>query len=187
MRLRGIVFDLDGTLIHQELDFEAMRREIGVPSGTPLLETLAALPESERARAWQILDDHERRAADKAEAFPGVRHVLDGFAQRGLRLGLLSRNSRRSVDTVLSRCGLMLDPALAREDAPHKPNPAGLVRICETWGVLPTEVLMVGDYIYDLQVGRNAGTRTVLVTHGKTWNSHTWRTGPARVFVNCPT
>lgn len=169
MRLRGIVFDLDGTLVHQELDFEAMRREIGVPSGTPLLETLAALPAAEQSRAWQILDDHERRAADRAEAFPGVPDLLTGLARRGLRLGLLSRNSRRSVETVLSRCGLALDPALAREDAPHKPDPAGLLRICATWGIAPAEVLMVGDYIYDLQTGRNAGTRTALVTHGKTW------------------
>ena len=30
-------------------------------------------------------------------------------------------------------------------------------------------MLMVGDYIYDLQAGRNAGTRTALVTHGKVW------------------
>ena len=127
MRLRGIVFDLDGTLVHQELDFEAMRREIGVPSGTPLLETLAALSEPDRGRAWQILDDHERRAALKAEAFPGVPDLLTGLAQRGLRLGLLSRNSRNSVETVLSRCGLALDPALSREDAPHKPNPHGLL------------------------------------------------------------
>jgi phosphoglycolate phosphatase-like HAD superfamily hydrolase len=26
---------------------------------------------------------------------------------------------------------------------------------------------MIGDYLYDLQVGRNAGTRTALVTHGR--------------------
>ena len=29
------------------------------------------------------------------------------------------------------------------------------------------EVLMVGDYLYDLQAGRSAGTRTALVTHGR--------------------
>jgi HAD superfamily hydrolase (TIGR01549 family) len=169
MRLRGIVFDLDGTLVRQELDFEAIRREIGLPSGTPLLEALAAMPETDRGRAVQIIDEHERCAALKAEAFPGVADLLASLAQRGLRLGVLSRNSRRSVELVLSRCGLVLDPALAREDAPHKPNPHGLLRICETWGVAPAEVLMVGDYLYDLQAGRNAGTRTALVTHGKTW------------------
>src|SRR5713226_523640 len=116
MRLRGIVFDLDGTLVRQELDFEAIRREIGVPSGTPLLETLAGLPEADQARAWEILDQHERAAASKAEAFPGVADLLGDLAERGLRLGLLSRNSRNSVETVLARCALALDPALSRED-----------------------------------------------------------------------
>src|SRR5579859_8021052 len=107
MRLRGIVFDLDGTLVRQELDFEALRCEIGVPSGTPLLETLAALPEPEQARAWTILDRHERIAAAKAEVFPGVADLLIDLAERGLRLGLLTRNSRNSVETVLARCGLV--------------------------------------------------------------------------------
>jgi HAD superfamily hydrolase (TIGR01549 family) len=170
MQLRGIVFDLDGTLVHQELDFEAMRREIGLPSGTPLLEALAALPEPQQARAWNILDRHERHAAAKAEVFPGVAEMLIDLAERGIRLGLLSRNSRNSVETILTRCGLPLDPALSREDAPHKPNPQGLLRICETWGFAPAEVLMVGDYLYDLQTGRAAGTRTALVTHGKVWD-----------------
>src|SRR5258708_22844437 len=103
MRLRGIVFDLDGTLVHQELDFEAMRREIGVPSGTPLLETLAALSEPDRARAWQILDDHERRAALQAEAFPRVPGLLTGLAPRALRLRVPRRHSPHSLANAVSR------------------------------------------------------------------------------------
>jgi phosphoglycolate phosphatase-like HAD superfamily hydrolase len=43
MPIRGVVFDLDGTLVSQELDFEAIRREIGLPTGTPLLEALRQL------------------------------------------------------------------------------------------------------------------------------------------------
>jgi phosphoglycolate phosphatase-like HAD superfamily hydrolase len=56
---------------------------------------------------------------------------------------------------------------LAREDAPYKPSPEGLWQICAAWGMAPADVLMVGDYLYDLQAGRRAGTRTALVTHGR--------------------
>ncbi len=74
---------------------------------------------------------------------------------------------RVAVDRVLSRCGLSFDPVMAREDAPYKPSPVGLWQICEAWQLAPADVLMVGDYLYDVQAGLGAGTRTALVTHGR--------------------
>ncbi len=167
VRLRGVVFDLDGTLIVQELDFEAMRREIGLPSGTPLLEAVERLEGAGREAALGVLRRHELAAAETARLNPGVAAFLDWLAGRGVRTAVLSRNMRVAVEKVLRRCGLALDLVLAREDAPYKPSPEGLWQICAAWGVAPAEVLMVGDYLFDLQAGRNAGTRTALVTHGR--------------------
>ena len=169
MKIRGVVFDLDGTLVSQELNFDAIRAQIGLPSGTPLLEALERMTDDDRQRAGAILDEHEGQAVLRAALLPGVVEVLDWLDGRKLKRGLLSRNSRRSVDTVLARYELQFDPALAREDAPFKPNPHGLQQICAAWQFEPAEVLMVGDYLYDLQAGRSAGTRTALLTHGRDW------------------
>ena len=169
-RLRGVVFDMDGTLVVQELDFEAIRREIGLPTGTPLLEALEALPAAEQSRAWDVLDRHERRAAEAAALVPGVADFLAWLDDRGVRRAVLTRNSRASAELVLTRCELSaFDPVVAREDGPYKPHPAGIWRACEVWGVAPAEVLMLGDYLYDVQAGRRAGTRTALLTHGRQW------------------
>jgi HAD superfamily hydrolase (TIGR01509 family) len=168
VQVRGVVFDLDGTLVVQELDFEAMRREIGLPSGTPLLEAVERLHGPARAAALDVLRRHEITAAETARLNPGVGAFLDWLAGRGVRRAVLSRNMREAVLQVLDRCGVSFDPVLAREDAPYKPSPEGLWQICAAWGVAPAEVLMVGDYLYDLQAGRSAGTRTALVTHGRT-------------------
>jgi phosphoglycolate phosphatase len=170
MPIRGVVFDLDGTLVAQEIDFEAIRRELGVASGTPLLEFLDNLAEPQRSAVWEIVDRHERNAAAVAELHSGVAEFLAWLDARGIRRAVLSRNSRRSVDTALTRVGLTFDPVVAREDAPFKPSPQGLWQICEAWQVVPAEVLMVGDYIYDLQAGRSAGTKTALITHGRDWH-----------------
>jgi HAD superfamily hydrolase (TIGR01549 family) len=167
MKLRGIVFDLDGTLVSQELDFEAIRREIGLPRGTPLLEALEKMSGTELLRARDILDRHEQIAAARAELHTGVQQCLEWLESRSMRLGLLSRNSRLSVQTVMERCWLRFDLVVAREDAPFKPNPGGLLKICEFWQVPPAQVLMVGDYLYDLQAGKSAGTCTALITHGR--------------------
>ena len=167
VRVRGVVFDLDGTLVVQELDFEEMRREIGLPTGTPLLEAVDRMDGPGRAAALTVLHRHELAAAETARLTPGVGAFLDRLAACGVRLAILSRNMRDAVDRVLRRCGLSFDLVLAREDAPYKPSPEGLWQICAAWGMRPAEVLMVGDYLYDLQAGRSAGTRTALVTHGR--------------------
>ena len=169
MKIRGVVFDLDGTLVSQELNFDAIRAQIGLPSGTPLLEALERMTDDDRQRAGAILDEHEGQGVLRAALVPGVVDVLDWLDGRKLKRGLLSRNSRRSVTAVLSRYSLQFSPALAREDAPFKPNPHGLQQICAAWQFEPDEVLMVGDYLYDLQAGRSAGTRTALLTHGREW------------------
>ena len=167
VRLRGVVFDLDGTLVVEELDFEAMRREIGLPSGTPLLEAVERLHGPAREAALAVLRRHELAAAETARLNPGVADFLGWLAGRGVRQAVLSRNMREAVVKVLGRCGLSFDLVLAREDAPYKPSPEGLWQICAAWGLAPAEVLMVGDYLYDMQAGRSAGTRTALVTHGR--------------------
>jgi HAD superfamily hydrolase (TIGR01549 family) len=169
-RVRGVVFDMDGTLVAQAIDFDGIRRELGLPFGTPLLETMDRLPAADRAAAWAVLDRHEQAAVAAAEVLPGVLDFLAWLDTRGLRRAVLTRNSRSVAEAVLGRCGLStFDPVVTRDDAPFKPQPEGLWRICKAWGFAPAEVLMLGDYVYDIQVGRNAGARTALLTHGRDW------------------
>lgn len=166
---RGVIFDLDGTLVVQELDFEAMRREIGLPSGTPLLEAVERMTGPERARALEVLLRHERAAARTARLNPGVAEFLSWLDACRVRRAVLSRNMREAVELVLGRCGLRFEAVVAREDAPYKPSPEGIWKICEGWGLSAGEVVVIGDYLYDIEAGRSAGARTALVTHGKSW------------------
>lgn len=167
--VRGVIFDLDGTLVRTHLDYEAMRREIGVPAGTPLLEAVDRLDGPAKVRALDVLHRHESAAARAAEVHHGVVECLAWLDARGLRRGVLSRNCRAAVFHALETCGLRFDPVLAREDAPYKPSPEGIWAICRGWGFDPAEVVMVGDYAFDIQAGRNAGARTALITHGRSW------------------
>ena len=48
---RAVIFDLDGTLTEPVLDFDAMRAEIGLPEGVPILEHIDGLTAAKRAHA----------------------------------------------------------------------------------------------------------------------------------------
>jgi HAD superfamily hydrolase (TIGR01549 family) len=170
-----VIFDMDGTLTRPTLDFSAIRGEIGL--GEPLLENMLALGAgSERDRAFAILERHEERAAEASELNDDVPEVLSFLGSRKVPAALVTRNSRVSVRRVLEKHRLGFEVVVTREDAPAKPRPEPLWLICERLGVAPAAAIMVGDFKLDILAGRNAGTRTALLTNG----------GPAKFLPEAP-
>lgn len=164
----GVVFDMDGTLVASDLDFQSIRAEARVPNETPILEYLDSAEDPDRERARQVLLEHEERAARTCRLFPGVPGVLNALRRSGYRLALLTRNSRDSVDRVLGRFGLRFDVSLSREEATPKPSPRPVLKIADRLGVSPAALLVVGDYLFDVQAGRAAGARTALLRSERT-------------------
>jgi HAD superfamily hydrolase (TIGR01549 family) len=163
---RLVIFDLDGTLTRPFLDFPRIRAAIGLAE--PLLESMLALPDGlARARAFSVLEEFEREAADRSELNDGAREVLDLLRRRGIHAGLVTRNSRSSARITLEKHALAFDVVMTRDDAPPKPRPEPLLRICEHFRVAPAEALMVGDFRLDVAAGKAAGTRTALLTNGR--------------------
>jgi HAD superfamily hydrolase (TIGR01509 family) len=163
--ITGIIFDLDGTLADSQLDFEAMRLEMELPPGQPILEALNHLPPERAAACQAILHRHELEGADRATLLPGVAELLAILERRGFRTAIATRNSREVTAATLSKLGIAIELALTRDDGPVKPDPWAVLHVCQRWGILPTEVVVIGDYRFDIESGKAAGARTVLVTH----------------------
>jgi HAD superfamily hydrolase (TIGR01549 family) len=160
---RAVIFDLDGTLTEPLLDFPAMRREIGIAPGLPILEALETMDAGGRARAEAILRRHELDAIAGATLADGCRELLGLLAERGIPHAILTRSVRDAVDAFSRRFGFRFPAVYTREDGPPKPSPHGARMLCRSLGVLPADTLAVGDYKYDVFAGRDAGCRTALV------------------------
>jgi HAD superfamily hydrolase (TIGR01549 family) len=163
--VRGVVFDLDGTVVDSALDFDLMRREMAIADGHPVLEALARMHVDDALRCQAILDRHERAGAERAVLLPGVAEFLNWLHRRGIPTAVWTRNGRAATDATLRRLNLSFERVVTREDAPAKPDPTAIWGICEAWNVDRREMLMIGDYVFDLEAARRAGIRGVLFTN----------------------
>jgi HAD superfamily hydrolase (TIGR01549 family) len=160
-RRQAVIFDMDGTLIRQHLDFDLIRREIGLGEG-PVLEAIARMSAEEASRATAILERHEAVAAEACELQDGAVEVIEVLRSRAISVALMTRNSRRSVDVFLAKHRLAFDLVWTREDGPMKPSPEPIFRVCSRLDVRPADAWTVGDFHYDIICGVRAGAKTVL-------------------------
>lgn len=166
-RFKHWIFDMDGTLTLAVHDFEAIKRALAIPPQQDILHHLAALPESEAAAKHAWLLAHERELALTAQPAPGAIELVHALQARDCRLGILTRNAHELALLTLQAIGLgdcfATADILGRDEAPPKPHPGGLLQLAERWQVAPNELVMVGDYRYDLECARAAGAFSVLV------------------------
>ncbi len=166
MSIKELIFDLDGTLIGSGLDFVKIKEEIGDVQG-PILEHLKSLPPEERKRAEGILTRHELEAAQSAVLNETAAQLLDYLKEKGIRKGIVTRNSRRSVEIFQARHRFDFEVIITREDAPPKPSGEPLRLALERLGLGREEALFVGDYHFDMLTGKEAGVKTVLLKKEK--------------------
>jgi HAD superfamily hydrolase (TIGR01549 family) len=165
MTLCGLIFDLDNTLVDSRLDFGAMRREMELPEGMAILEAIERLPRPQADRCREILHRHELDGAKRATLLPGVADLLAEVRRRGLHQAIATRNSKPIAEATLRRLGIDIELVLTRDCGPIKPDPWPVLHACEKWGTDPAEVAVIGDYRFDIECGRAAGAKTVLLTH----------------------
>jgi HAD superfamily hydrolase (TIGR01509 family) len=159
------IFDMDGTLTVSIHDFDGIKRILGLPIDRPILEALNELPAAQAAQLHQQLDALELDIAHRATAQVGARELLTKLQSRGDRIGILTRNSKPNAQATLAACGLAeffpVESILSRHCCPPKPSPDGIWQLLSGWKATPERAVMVGDYMFDLEAGRRAGSATV--------------------------
>jgi HAD superfamily hydrolase (TIGR01549 family) len=156
-KIKGLIFDMDGTLTVPLIDFQQIRREIDAPAGQDLAELINSWPEPRRTKAWKVIEKYELYAIENNSLQPGAEHALKRFADANIRLAIITRNTNHSTNALLKKLPVKFDPVLTREFPHIKPAPEPVLHILEYWQIKPQECLMIGDYIHDIQAANAAG------------------------------
>jgi phosphoglycolate phosphatase len=188
MRLRAVLFDLDGTLVDSLGDIATAMNHALQAHGLPahpesaylrfVGEGVAKL--AERATGGAAPDVQGRVLAtyhahydahlfDRTRAYPGVVDALQALAADGVRLGVLSNKS----DDFVKRLAARLLPGVAfaavygeRPGIPRKPDPTAALALAAELGVPPAACGFVGDTSVDMDTAKAAGMYGVGVGWG---------------------
>lgn len=186
--IRIIILDFDGTLGDTAAvivkTMQATIQELGLPPrtdsecaamiGLRLIEIPKVLfPDHEMdgdlyALTYRRLF-HEYNTEGAVVLYPNVMETLEELKERGYILTIASSRSHASLAEYVENLGLspIIGFILGADDVVNgKPDPEPVTRTLEKYGLKPEEALVVGDTVFDIKMGKNAGTRTCGVTYG---------------------
>jgi len=176
--IKGIVFDLDGTLADFNLKYKTVRAEVrkfllnqGIPSSIlsvkektfqMLRKTQAYMQNNGKGEHFSavkkqvlsIAEKHELEAARETYLFPGTVETLRTLRQMDLKLGIFTINGKKSTDYILNnfRVGQFFDAIVTRESVVNvKPDPSHLNTVLEMLQISADEAIVVGDSIEDMK------------------------------------
>jgi len=167
--IRGVIFDLDGTLFEADYDWPAIKRDLGVSRADgSILDHLRTLPPEEARRKRELLESIEDSATRTGHLKAGARDLIADLRRRGMRLALVTNNRASNANDVLERYQLAFDVVLTRDDGWHKPSGEPLLQAARRLGLAPGELVAVGDNEFDLRAARSAGVALAVIVNPDT-------------------
>jgi phosphoglycolate phosphatase len=189
MKIGGVIFDLDGTLIHTIEDIAGAANKMFARRGLPehgldyylkwigsgaikFIERAHGEPVNEKqlmAFVSEFKEIYARNLHDKSRVYDEVPELLDELVNSGIKISVLSNKPHKLTQKV---CKYYLsnwpfDPVLGqREEVPRKPDPAAAKEIAEGWGIAPENILFVGDSDNDILTAQAAGMHPMGVSWG---------------------
>ena len=192
---RGVILDLDGTLVDTVADIHATLAAVfsGAGLAAPTLPAVRGMiGDGARALIERALEHvvalngpsevdllyrrfHEHYAAapcHHSALYPGARAVLAQLRAQGSRIGLCTNKPQAATVALLSALGLEahFDAIVGGDVLPgiRKPDPAHLAAVLAELGTPPSAAVMVGDSRNDVLTARALGMPCVLVSYGYT-------------------
>ena len=173
-KIKGIIFDLDGTLANTlPLCIRAFRESIEPLSLKPLsdAEIIATFGPSEEGTIMTLVPEHYEKGIVNylsfyedlhdmcPEPFPDIRGLLDLLRERKVRIAMVTGKGPRSTELSLKKFGLTSYFDIVETGSPHGPRKAeGIREVLSQWPTLhKEEIIYIGDAPSDTTASRAAG------------------------------
>jgi HAD superfamily hydrolase (TIGR01549 family) len=203
--MRGLIFDLDGTLVdtvyahvfawHRALAEDGLpiegwriHRRIGMSGG---LFTRAVAREVGRPLSGDEVERLQRRHGElfrellpERPVLPGAVDLLRDLRELGIPHGIATSGRRPEINASLEALGIVAETVVVERGdvARAKPEPDLFIACQERLGVPADQCYVVGDAVWDLLAARRAGMLSVGVLTGGYGEDELIRAGAFRVY-----
>ena len=181
---KAIIFDLDGTLIDSipahihayqklatnefgiHLEQESILKHFGKKS-REIIKALLPIGERDLDSLVKKKQSFYREAFDSVKLLPGAKKLLQITKKKGIKRALGTSSSRRNVDFAIKKFNLEFDAIITGEDVEcGKPCPDSFLKLAHRLGLSPSDVLVIGDAVYDIIAAKKAGMKSIGVLTG---------------------
>lgn len=187
---RAAIFDLDGTLLDTLHDLADSANEALAAAGLPehpvdsyrtfvgdgihvLVQRILPADLSGGEKAGEVLGLYRaaygRRWNNKTAPYAGIPETLRELSLKAVRMAVLSNKPQAFTELCVEHHlpGHPFDLVHGqRESVPRKPDPAGALEIARGFGILPADIVFIGDTMTDMDTAVSAGMRAIGVSWG---------------------
>ncbi len=181
MQYKGVIFDLDGTLVNSLEDIADSMNKVLEANGFPIHDAeqyksfvghgitnlvSRALPDSARDRACvgkcrdAMLSEYGTNYLNKTRPYDGIIDLLNELSRMNVERAVFSNKidyfTKKIIEEIFPQSHFAVVLGSGPE-LPEKPDPKGVLLISERLNIAPENIVYVGDSDVDMQTARNAG------------------------------
>ena len=187
--IKGIIFDLDGTLINTIVDIansvnavledygyntytiEEVQKKVGHGFKQLLKDALPANASNELQveAVEKFMYYYDKFYADNTHPYDGIIDMLRGLQERGIKIAINTNKHEEYARILVSELFKDINFVDIRgqlNTRPIKPDPYNANIIIEEMGLDKSKVIFTGDSATDIKTGNNLGVSTIGVTWG---------------------
>jgi len=186
---KGVIFDLDGTLIDSLADICAFSNQIlkkfGYPThslemyfewignGARKLIERACPSDIDAATFDQLFAEYlhiyEHNHHTESDLYEGIPELLDRLNAAKIPVAILTNKPHKvmlkTIESYFSKWEFIAVEG-QQDGKPKKPDPAGALALAKLMQVEPSEMVFIGDSAVDVKTGNAAGMTSICIMDG---------------------
>lgn len=163
-KVRGIIFDLDGTLVDLPIDWHRVIRQVERILGVKVKSLLELYPKTWGTEKYKLIsqtvEEFEFASLDKLKVLDNSVELLMELSPKYL-IGIATFQGENVVKKIFDRLGTRNLVLATRDDAPTKIKQ--ISHIISSTSLEPEDFLVVGDRLNDVYSALDLGCQAILV------------------------
>jgi HAD superfamily hydrolase (TIGR01509 family) len=156
------IFDMDGTVFENYLDWLRIRKELDIKQGGNILKEIYKDGCVDAARL-ELLEKYEADNTLTTKPIKGIAECLCYLETRKIKTALITNNNKRNTNLLLDKFNLRFDTVITREMRLWKPEPDAFFYVMDLHDCAAEEVIVIGDSHYDVKASRAANISDVFI------------------------